>query len=223
MNPQPLLYCISKYGGRESESIEENNHAVAQLFEKGYLPFSPIVNSHHFDLWLKSRKYCKSFQDECRSKDCDGLPNNSELDGNTICYGIHGLSNKLQYKIPNYYEYDLAIMERFLRHDTNNDINHVCRVCGDTICGSCQKGRIDYKYDSGLIAVLLDSALPTINWITASYKFFEHQDWEPILKKNGLSIGVAKEYQFCHDHHVLCITLETALTIPPESWKEYGL
>jgi hypothetical protein len=182
----PILYLISKYGGREAESIEENNHAVAQLLEKGFIPFSPIVNSHHFDLWLKAYNEAKYL----------------------------GQAMNGYYKIPNYYEYDLALMTGWLHNDGGDCYREWCNQCNKPMMsidesrehGQHKKVIRDWiQYDSGFVAVVLPSA----------YEDFGVRVW--------LSKGAKLEYEWCKVHHVLVIALETALTIPQEQWRDYAL
>jgi hypothetical protein len=42
-------YLINKYSGQEQESVDESMHAVAQLLQKGIMPFSPILHTHFYE------------------------------------------------------------------------------------------------------------------------------------------------------------------------------
>lgn len=205
------LYLMSKYTGRELDSLKENQDAWLTLNQKGYFVYSPICETHNVEEY-RYHKYecgCKPIEDGCGP--CEECEFKREIEQ------------------PDYVARDLALIEALLKHDYEVYTEY-CRCSGwhkyqmgSMPCGAADESgcKID-GYDSGVVGVVLPSAMDSINFYVA------HGDLKLTIDliregKMNYSIGAIREYDFCKSKHLLVISLETALTIPPEQWEEYGL
>jgi hypothetical protein len=100
-------------------------------------------------------------------------------------------------------------------------------------CGYCEL-KEEIGYDSGVVAIVLPSAYHyECSVCHHQFNTFDSYEVDPHAFICGEeastcdliwdSKGAEREYLFCKEHHILCITLETALTIPQEQWREYAL
>lgn len=131
--------------------------------------------------------------------------------------------NNLLAKPIDYVARDLRLLEVWLKDDANQFLHKGCGgvvhdIGGDQgMCFKCQ----DYcdlettdlynRYDSGVVGVVLPSAILMIIDTGFERKII----WD--------SKGAQKEYEFMKAHHILVISLETALTVPPAQWEDYVL
>jgi hypothetical protein len=143
-----ILYLMSKYTGREAESLKENQDAWLALNEKGYIVYSPICESHNIE------EYRQELEQES--------PNN------------------LLAKPIDYVARDLRVINNFKQ----------------------------------VVGVVLPSAYHYPN-STSTYNIELGFIWD--------SKGAKAEYDFCKAHHILVISLETALTVPREQWEMHNL
>lgn len=192
----PTLYLMSKYTGREADSLKENQDAWLALDQKGYLVYSPICESHNIEEYRKSSL-------------------NRDRVVPILQYG----------KEPDYVARDLQLLENWLKHDSECCPLIICNQIG-VPCYKCQTRN---QYDSGVVGVVLPSAV-VCNCGGCGTNYFREVKPPYIsccperqLVLGWKSKGALKEYEFMQSHHILCITLETALTVPPEQWKECGL
>lgn len=214
----PTLYLMSKYTGREAESLKENQDAWLALFHKGYFQYSPICETHNIEEYRKEQAWegcekCLNFVLPIEDPICDNC-SSSNNNYNPI--------NKQIFKKPDYVARDLRLLESWC-------IDLKCKF--DSIGGACYKpnefqdpvivdcdnyiqrddgsvGHCELKYQPKVVGVVLPSGLSTVI----------DNEGNPQWSK-----GVRMEYEFMQSKHILVITLETALTVPPEQWKEYGL
>lgn len=144
-----ILYLMSKYTGREAESLKENQDAWLALNEKGYIVYSPICESHNIE------EYRQELEQES--------PNN------------------LLAKPIDYVARDLRVIDNFKQ------------VVGVVLPSAYHMELVEQRYENRLEDLIWDSN------------------------------GAKKEYDFMKSKHILCISLETALTVPREQWEEYVL
>jgi hypothetical protein len=180
-------YLISKYAGRESQSFEENCKAYAALTSKGFHVFSPIMHTHPFEEW---RQGCP-LKIDVDVGDCPFIAQES----------IHCNNCPERPKMPDYLAGDLALLE-----DLCNNIHETT--------GLIHNGEHSYilKYQPKVVAVVLPSAIPTIQWIIEG----------GVINKDH-SNGAREEYLYCKAHHILVIPLRVALTVPKEKWEGEAL
>jgi hypothetical protein len=185
-----ILYLMSKYTGREAESLKENQDAWLALNEKGYIVYSPICESHNIE------EYRQELEQES--------PNN------------------LLAKPIDYVARDLRLIEAWLKHDYEV-YTEFCRCSGwhkyqmgSMPCGAAtEEGCKVDGYDSGVVAVVLPSAYH-MELVEQRYENrLEDLVWD--------SKGAQAEYDFMKAHHILVISLATALTVPREQWEMHNL
>jgi hypothetical protein len=202
------LYLINKYTGCEQASVEESMQAVAQLLEKGFYPFSPILHTHFYEEWRQRHHICAL----CGGKLIWylGLKDGVVQCDDCKAYFEHK-KRKDKYKQPDYYAWDLALLTSWLRKDDG--------CCNLVICNQigipCHKCNTRNQYDSGVVAVVLPSAYHMESSNNEIQTYIEVKIWD--------SKGAKLEYTFCKEHHILVITLETALNQPPEDWRNFAL
>lgn len=220
----PTLYLMSKYTGREADSLKENQDAWLALDAKGYLVYSPICENHN----IEERRQCLHICPKCKTKK---LFWNMRLRyDQSICSDCGQIYKDMdlieEYKEPDYVARDLRLIENWLKHDSNEFLHQGCGgvvhdIGGDQ--GMCFKCReyCDLKttelynhYDSGVIGVMLPSAYHYPN-STSTYNIELGFIWDSKRAK--------AEYEFCKAHYILVIPLEIALTVPRDQWREYGL
>lgn len=204
-----ILYLMSKYTGREAESLKENQDAWLALNQKGYLVYSPICESHNIE---EHRKLLFGVK-------CNGQIYDLDHDMTHNKGAFHEWVLKYE-KQPDYVARDLRLIAAWLKNDADiceNSEHYNCDVETRSNCQLHDYARCnEYEtyapnYDSGVVGVVLPSAyFHGTNAIDQPTIFFT-------------SNGALKEYQFCKEHHILVISLETALTIPKEQWEEYEL
>jgi hypothetical protein len=189
----PTLYLMSKYTGREAECLKENQDAWLMLHRKGYLVYSPICETHNIE---ESRKEF----------------NEAKYLGNALNGYI---------KEPDYVARDLQLLESWCiepeyiydKDEFENPIRE-----------------INPKWTQPkVVGVVLPSAV-VCNCGGCGTNYFREVKPPYIsccperhLVLGWKSKGALKEYEFMQSHHILCITLETALTVPPEQWSKYSL
>lgn len=205
MSEQPIL-CLM--GG----SLKENCDAANQLIAKGYVPFSPITHSHPIE---ENRSLYNYRIKTCR--DCGRWLDS----GKCKC----GQEYKILDEIPepDYVALDLAIL------------GAMCPYDDDRVCGKCWQRRCNHEFDERgeilqyqerVVGVVLPSALTCgaegscdIGSRGSSRSCWQEQCcW---IRWN--SNGAKAEYEFCKQHHILVISLETALTKPFNEWAMEGL
>jgi hypothetical protein len=189
-----ILYLMSKYTGREADSLKENQDAWLALDQKGYTVYSPICESYNIE------EYRKEF-------------NEAKYAGNAINGYI---------KEPDYVARDLRLIEAWLKHDYEV-YTEFCRCSGwhkyqmgSMPCGAAtEEGCKVDGYDSGVVAVVLPSAYH-MELVEQRYENrLEDLVWD--------SKGAQAEYDFMKAHHILVISLATALTVPREQWEMHNL
>jgi hypothetical protein len=206
----PTLYLMSKYTGREAESLKENQDAWLMLHRKGYLVYSPICESHNIEERRKAEVDLECRTDT-RCVDCKYYDN-----------GDCNLPKDCKYyEEPDYVARDLQLLESWCiepeyiydKDEFENPIRE-----------------INPKWTQPkVVGVVLPSAV-VCNCGGCGTNYFREVKPPYIsccperhLVLGWKSKGALKEYEFMQSHHILCITLETALTVPPEQWSKYSL
>jgi hypothetical protein len=231
----PWLYLMSKYTGRELDSLQENQDAWLALNAKGYWVYSPICESHNIE---ERRKEIYDFYCE----KCDRIfgiciadfPQDREYCPQ--CRSV--IIRKNDYKEPDYVARDLALIKSWLvpepicgaeeqgynRYSIFHDGCIGCKFVEDPIdeyhCSTC--GLLKWKQPK-VVGVVLPSSI-----IKCSHPNFCNYPELPLIIINNEryhwdSKGAKAEYDFMKAHHILVISLETALTIPSDRWEEYGI
>jgi hypothetical protein len=231
----PTLYLMSKYTGREADSLRENQDAWLALKSKGYFPYSPICETHNIEEYRKLSHFrcpcCKQEISEDGFKSGYGgcLCATWIKDQRRFYIDLSDIDEKCKdnthiaepiYKKPDYVARDLRLIENWMKHDVYYYTDACeCQVFpdGSFPCGAASEHGCQVRgYDSGVVGVVLPSAVDSI-------KYYNAQDLPSTAYHQPLSKEVIQEYIFCKSKQILCISLETALTVPPDHWKKMSL
>jgi len=209
MNPHAQLYLISNEDEEEENYCFEPKAAVKELMFKGFFCYCPQLAWAEFK---RNYKVCATYD----VVSCMKYPNH--------------IGCPIYYPNPNYVAHDLHKIEGWMKHDCGMicENNHHSVLFTDERCGICNKFQKVEYYDSGIVGVVLPSAYLYVSEKVDYYDciiknatiddtVFTH------LKANWDLKGAEQEYAFMHAHHILVITLETALTIEPSRWEEYAI
>jgi hypothetical protein len=192
MNDKPILYQMSKYSGRETDSVEENFKTQAELLKIGYTTLNPIGHSHFYEMWRQKSEnagYCPYPNGKCDVE-------NAAVKCETAACPYY----EIRIPVPDYVAHDLKLLEGW---------------CVDFV----GKGKYDdYRYQPNVVCVVLESGLFTVKALESTLTV----PIQTTLDSNW-SNGVCQEFKFAKAHHILVITLETALTVPCDKWSACGL
>lgn len=236
--PKPIVYLGSKYHGHEKESVEENNHAMADAYKaraerkESWIPYSPILGSDAYERW-RLVSHCPF----CGSRD-HNITN--VLDLTFRCNQCHKLYHKSiaqNYPMPEYVAEDLGLLEvlcvdepycgaegqgydRYsIYHDGCND----CVFVGKHEEFKPSKCLLVEWHQPKIILAVLPSAMITIEFC----KLNADSPLDEMIMEAELctqySMGVIKEYYFAQAHHILVIPFATVLTKPFDRWSEDGI
>lgn len=165
----PILYLMSKYSGREAESLKENQDVWLALDAKGFTVYSPICESHNIEEYRKS----------LRLYDKNEFEKPVYID---------------KYKEPDYVARDLRLIDNFKQ-----------------VVGVVLPSVLDYNNNKNCVSAdCIEHNITLQQSCTDCSKIWN-------------SKGAKAEYDFCKDHHILVISLETALTVPREQWEMHNL
>lgn len=79
---------------------------------------------------------------------------------------------------------------------------------------SCKECPDYYQYDSGVIGVVLPSAMPTINYIKQTPNPDHYSEYSHI---------VAQFYEYMKTNHILLISFKNLLNTPKEQWEKKAI
>lgn len=199
---KPILYLISNDDISEFD-YDQLNNVVRQLLQRGYDVFSP---QNYWSTFEADPHICTQEHDGIICKD----------------YPHHiGCPNYFPFPA-DYSKTNLVFLESWCVPNSSYNRGVVNCIDDDHV--------EDLSYQPKVVAVVLPSAIDSINWfkekITVIPPLDDNDEWKNIkniiiyCKKSFESI---KEYAFCKFKHIIVITIEMALTIPFEQWEAYGL
>ena len=248
---KPIIYQISRYTNNVDECISENRRNKWAMRAKGFVVFNPIDHTHYEERDRTGHPMCPKCQstdltwwgpkfDDKHNEILLCMDCNHEFTQKTASY----------HPLPDYVGEDLAILGAMLKNNgqdsiTYNECPHhgPCQVDDQKRCQTHLYGesRSPYvygktcmaptilkttplKYDSGVVAEVLPSALDSIQFIKQFELTKGGFDESVIESQNrGYSKGAMSEYLFCRAHHILVISQATAVEIPWEQWRDHAL
>lgn len=199
--PHTICFFISK---RDKESLNENQILYQDFYFNGFHPYASIFRSFLI---------------------------------NEICH--------YENQIPNYFEEDCFFINRWLGDDYSESV--ICPRCGNSFTsiqdyegwqepishGWChqivEKAEIaklprKINFDSGVIGIVLDSALESIQYAKHKFDCRLPIDYKSeALKRMNNCPEILQLYEFMKSKHILIISKEVALYQPPEEWSKFAL
>lgn len=174
------------------ENQNENCKAYLDLVQKGFHPHSAICEQYLVELYRVN---------------------------------YNGVAKPEVYKEPDYVAEDLAFLEgRMKGHSISNDYcqcdSHFLEYHDGLPCGAdSELGCKATSFDRGVVAVVLPSAIPSIEYFKTQEIAFDLICYEIKEKNLPYSIGVITIFRESKLKHILCIPLNVALTQPEDHWE----
>jgi len=239
---KPIIYQISRYSGREEESVQENRANKRAMRAKGFVVFNPIDHTHYEERDRTGHPMCP----KCQSTDLTwwGPKFDDKHNEILLCMDCnHEFTQKTAsyHPLPDYVGEDLAILAAMCDPTPpyhcilcSGDLDlekHICTQCGAAYSPTAPIYKDLPRYQLKIVAEVLPSALDSIvvlkGLLETEMVQKEGIDWDAMIKCNqkaaDYSIGAMKEYLFCRAHHILVISQQTAFDVPWEQWRDHAL